>query len=235
MQRQARTPPLSAVEDAYNQKMEIDLQQLPIPDWGLTCPNCAYSLCGLPSHRCPECGTEIEVPALVRTWTRLRAPRFTGQELPLPDFGLACSECGEPLAGARQFACPQCTTSFDPQAARPAREWFLLDHEDCGTLMMPAVVAMLAHERVPYAEVGENALRQIYGMASMTAARIRVPSEFYFEVRWLLQAAKMDVAKVREDAGETVPWPCPACGEENPAHFEVCWKCESGRGPEDIT
>jgi hypothetical protein len=225
-----RTPPV----EAYNEQMEIDLRQLPIPDWGLTCPKCAYSLCGLPSHRCPECGTEIDVPELVRTWTRLRGPRFTGNELPMPDFGLSCSACNAPLAGAHEHKCPRCDTPFTPEAMRPAREWFLLDHEDCGTLMMPSIVAMLAHERIPYAEVGENALRQIYGMSNLTASRIRIPSEFYFEVRWLLQEAKSRVADVRraENAGESVPWICPQCDAENPAHFEVCWKCEGAGGPD---
>lgn len=29
-------------------------------------------------------------------------------------------------------------------------------------------------------------------------------------------------------------WRCSACGEESPAHFEVCWSCESAR-PESKT
>ena len=68
--------------------MDIDLNTLPIPDWGLICPKCRYPLVGLPAHRCPECGTEFDMADVVQTWHRLRDPRFTGHELPLPDFGL---------------------------------------------------------------------------------------------------------------------------------------------------
>jgi hypothetical protein len=30
------------------------------------------------------------------------------------------------------------------------------------------------------------------------------------------------------------PWTCPSCGEENPAEFDECWKCEKDR-PESTT
>ncbi|MBX3395538.1 MAG: hypothetical protein KF841_09230 [Phycisphaerae bacterium] len=41
--------------------MEFDPAALPIPDLGLNCIGCGYSLKGLPSHRCPECGREIDL------------------------------------------------------------------------------------------------------------------------------------------------------------------------------
>lgn len=213
--------------------MEVDLHQLPIPDWDLRCPGCAYPLRGLPSHRCPECGTQFNVPTLVRTWTRLRNPRFTGRELPLPDFGLACPACAAALAAARQFACPQCGMPFDPDALRPRSNWFILDSEICGKLPMPGIVALLAHELVPYAEVGEDALRQVFGTHGITVTRLRVPSEFYFDVLWLLQQARSDVARVRqaEDTGKNPPWRCQQCGERNPGHFAVCWNCQAPGGP----
>jgi hypothetical protein len=34
-----------------------------------------------------------------------------------------------------------------------------------------------------------------------------------------------------EDEAAGPDWRCAACGEENPASFDVCWKCQEGRGP----
>ena len=210
----------------YNRGVEIDLTQLPMPDWGLHCPQCRYPLRGLPSHRCPECGTEFDIEELVSTRTRLRPPRFTGEELPLPDFGLSCAACGEPLAGATARACPQCGEPFDPESLRPPRKWFILDAELCGSLPIPGVQALLAADMVPYAPMQEKSVREIFGGHGITFSRLRVPSEFYFEVLWLLQRARREMEQARAAAGAD-DWTCSSCGEENPGHFEVCWNCEA--------
>ncbi len=209
--------------------MDIDWAQLPIPDWGLTCPGCGYLLQGLPSHRCPECGLQIDVAELIRSWTRVRDPRFTGQESPLPDFGLPCPACGQPLVGARERTCPHCAAVFDPEAWRSPRAWFLVDAALCRALPIPGVQALLAAEGVPYFPVMEMTIGEIYGGQSIMVTRLRVPSEFYFEVRWLLQRARQEMEAVRT-AGEQAQWRCLRCGEENPSHFEVCWNCEGGQG-----
>jgi hypothetical protein len=125
--------------------MDVDLTQLPIPDWGLTCPECFYPLKGLPSHRCPECGTTLDMPSLVHTWTRLRAPRFTGEELPLPDFGLHCKRCDAPLVGATEHRCGACDTPFDIYAGYPTQPWFVLDKQLCGDLPVAGVQALAGH------------------------------------------------------------------------------------------
>ncbi len=41
--------------------MTFDPEVLPVPDLGLQCKKCAYSLADLPEHRCPECGTPFNV------------------------------------------------------------------------------------------------------------------------------------------------------------------------------
>jgi rubrerythrin len=208
--------------------MDIDLARLPIPDWGLTCQACGYLLKGLPLHRCPECGHPIVIEELLRTWTRLRDPRLTGQELPLPDFGLQCPRCQQPLAGARERTCPHCAAPFDPAAWRPARDWFVLDTELCGRLPIAGVQALLAAEDVPYFPMTEMTLSEIYGGQGVMVARLRVPTEFYFEVRWLLERARQETEAARA-AGKQAQWRCPRCGEDNPGHFELCWNCGGGR------
>lgn len=204
--------------------MDIALDQLPIPDWGLGCPNCRYPLRGLPLHRCPECGTELDMSTIVQSWTRLRPPRYTGEELPLPDFGLSCAACGEPLAGATSRACPQCAEPFDLQVLRPRRDWFVLDQVMCGPVPVPGVQAVLAAELVPHFPVEERTVGEIYCGHSMLYNGLRVAGEFYFEVLWLLTRARREMEQVRA-AGGTRNWTCPHCGEENPGNFELCWNC----------
>jgi hypothetical protein len=209
--------------------VDVDLNRLPIPDWDLECPECRYPLRGLPSHRCPECGLELDMHQVVRPWHRVRPPHFTGTERPLPDFGLACDACDVSLAGAAGEECPACGTPFDLEALRPQRDWFVLDRDLTGELLMPAVQTLLAHEHVPHFEVHDDALRRIYGTAEVTVRRLRVASEFYFEVLHLLQEARLEYESARAAADEP-GWACPGCGEENPLHFEVCWNCETPRG-----
>jgi predicted RNA-binding Zn-ribbon protein involved in translation (DUF1610 family) len=211
--------------------MDIALDELPIPDWGLLCPVCRYPLRGLPTHRCPECGTKLDIPALIRPWTRLRPPRFTGDELPFPDFGLTCAACGAPLAGAPDHTCPDCGEPFDAQALRPRREWFIIDASLCGSLPVAGVQSVLAAEAVPHVPVDEKSVGEIIGGHGALHDRLRAPSEFYFEVLWLLQKARKEVERVR-GAGGRPDWRCSHCGEENPGHFEVCWNCERIHGSE---
>jgi predicted amidophosphoribosyltransferase len=201
--------------------MDIDLEQLPIPDWGLTCPHCAYPLKGLPAHRCPECGRPFRIDDLIGPWTRLRSPTFTGSELPLPDFGLHCARCDQPLAGAMTRTCPHCAAPFDPRAWLPREAWFLVTEELCHPIPSPAVQALLAAELIPYIPVGERSVTEIYGVQNAVTARVRVPREFYFDVRWHLRRAAEDARRCRTARA----WRCPACGERNPANFEVCWNC----------
>lgn len=211
---------------------DIDYNQLPIPDWGLMCPNCGYSLRGLPSHRCPECGTQIDVRQLVRPWTRLRPPRFTGEERPLPDFGLSCAACGAALAGAVGRVCLSCGAAFDLAAVRPKGEWFVLDADICAELPIPGVQSLLAGEGVPHAPVNEKRLADLYGGGSVLPLQLRVPSEFYFETLWLVRQARVDAAAAQQarERGTDTPWRCAGCGAENPGNFEVCWQCEAARG-----
>lgn len=213
------------------QRMDIDLQMLPIPDWGLVCPGCSYPLRGLPEHRCPECGHMLDIPRLVRPWTRLRDPRFDGTERPLPDFGLQCSACEADLAGAPADECHACGQPFDVLALRPPREWFILDRNICGSLPIPGVQALLAEESVPHAHANDMTVHEIYGGQSSVASRLRVPGEFYFEVLWLVQQVKneMQRARVARENGDERHWTCPECNESNPSHFDLCWNCEQAQ------
>jgi hypothetical protein len=42
-----------------------------------------------------------------------------------------------------------------------------------------------------------------------------------------LAAAMREAKAAPHPVEEAAPWECPNCGVENPAEFEICWKCQS--------
>lgn len=149
--------------------MSIDISQLPIPNWGLKCPGCGYSLTGLPQHRCPECGARLVMERIVQNWHRLRDPRFTGNELPVPDFGLPCRNCGADLGGSPQHACRQCGQEFDPQSFRPATDWFSV------TTVMDGTVKSLKLSPVQHSAAAEGPTTPGAVSAGLTVDLIHLP------------------------------------------------------------
>lgn len=211
--------------------VNVDIYQLPIPDWGLKCPRCRYDLRGLPSHICPECGLELDMVEVIRPYHRLRDPRFTGRELPFPDFGLACSECESPLAGARLQSCPGCGKPFDPGGYLPRDEWFEVEGWMLGTISHPIAEMILLQEQVPHhVQEGKTAIAMGY-------ARLLVPAEFFFEFLWLMRENEKrslsEKDRDRDDEEQDVPqpgdWVCAGCGERSPDGFAVCWNCQTPR------
>jgi rubrerythrin len=87
----------------------IDPDELPLPDWGLRCPQCNAPLAGLEEHRCAQCGTSFNVLGLL------------GMHRPIPDIGLTCTECGYLLTGLVDERCPECGTGFS--VAEMLEDW----------------------------------------------------------------------------------------------------------------
>jgi hypothetical protein len=78
----------------------IDIDQLPVPDWGLRCPACDAPLAGMPEHRCGRCGQRFNIRQLL------------GLQRPVPNLGLTCEHCGYLLTGLTEDRCPECGTEF---------------------------------------------------------------------------------------------------------------------------
>jgi predicted amidophosphoribosyltransferase len=77
-----------------------DIDQLPIPDWGLRCPHCDAPLAGMTEHVCSQCGQAFNVRVSL------------GQHRPIPDIGLTCPACGYLLTGLMANRCPECFAEF---------------------------------------------------------------------------------------------------------------------------
>lgn len=207
--------------------MKVDINQLPIPDWQVHCPHCNYDLRGLPNHRCPECGGAFEMAELVKPWTRLRPPRFTGTERPLPDFGLKCAGCAAPLAGATGDACGVCGRAFDLEPVRPRDAWFLVDPAEHPGLLTPAVEMLLHEEQIPYVPTNQRSPMEIYVGSNPLAGRLHVASEFRFEFLWLIAQTRAELAA--RAAAAATEWSCAACREPVPGSFDACWNCGAER------
>ncbi len=200
--------------------MEIDIDQLPIPDWNLACRNCEYPLKGLSEHRCPECGQQIIMGELVEPWMRLREPQFTGRELPLPDFSLLCGDCDAPLAGATEFRCPGCEAPFDPRDGAPSGKWHKIPPALLGELSSQVVEIILTEEFIPYVRREQRDLSRILGFDTLVDVRLEIPSEFYFDLLAALRRHELTAADPADP-----DWTCSNCHEPNPATFKICWNC----------
>ncbi len=205
---------------------EIDIHQLPIPAWDLLCPGCRYVLTGLTSHRCPECGLDLDMADVVQPWHLVRSPTFTGRERPLPDFGLECRSCDEALVGAVGSMCVKCAAPLDLDQFKPASEWFTVDRVIRRGIPMELIEAMLTEEYVPFRIEKDRTYREIYGLTATDPLRIRVMSEFFFD---FLRLVRVREEEHRCDVERSSPgeWPCPDCGEKNPGHFDICWSCSA--------
>lgn len=217
--------------------MIIDIHQIPIPDWSLVCPRCEYPLRGLPSHRCPECGKSLDMNEIVRPWTRLRSPIFTGQEMPIPDFGLNCPVCRGALVGATTHHCPRCRTAIQMEEFRPSGRWF--DAETwCGSGLLSAQVeTMLATLQIPHIRVQGRGTMDVFLARGSAGGVLYAATEFFFDFLDALRCLRGALRRTTVAA----PWDCRSCGEQVPGHFEICWNCESKRtgalqsGPPDET
>ena len=207
--------------------MPVDLQQLPIPDWELHCPQCRYPLVGLPTHRCPECGLKLEMEQIVGPLVKLREPRFTGAERPLPDFGLLCGRCRRPLAGAAGNDCAHCGSPFvcDPPEDRDG--WVRIDADLSAPLSVMHLQSVLADEQVPHVPYQLRSDEQTAIPVPLARRTMLVRREFWFEMRWLIARATRDMRDRVRESGEE--WTCPTCGEAVPYTFDICWQCQTAR------
>lgn len=224
--------------EAFNILRVLDAHR-PVPNLGLACTSCGYLLRGLAGTRCPECGTPFSVQEMLVDQLRMgsgaaiasqladpddhyvkrREPIYYGDERPLPEFGLACSECAQPLAGATSDICPACGHPFDLDAMIPNGDW--VDFTEFVPLSVLTLTKPILYAAgVPYL-VDNAGLAGVYGgRIPLISGKIRIPREFFFDALYAMAQAEEPV-----DAEGPGAWTCPTCDEPVPAGFEICWNC----------
>lgn len=204
--------------------MDIDFDQLPIPQWDILCPNCRYPVRGLPEHRCPECGTALDIRELIHTWTRVRLPTITGGTRPLPAVGVRCPRCARNIDGLNEANCPGCHLPITAESLRPVREWITAPTERLSSALVELEFQAV---RLPYIPAQSSSPMDFFMGTPVGGRQLLIPAEFHLEalvvVRQLRQRLAAGAAHARHN------WRCAKCGEEVPGSFEVCWNCGAAR------
>ncbi|HRR84538.1 MAG TPA: hypothetical protein P5316_05955 [Phycisphaerae bacterium] len=211
--------------------MSMDLgayRSLPIPQWlDVNCPKCAYPLRGLPEHRCPECGAEFNIDELVTDTTPLRPPEITARTRPVPQLGLECNGCGYPLRGLPGDQCPECGREFSLTDYIPPEPWgeVAVGASATETMLIFSHLRSLGIPCMITEARGTLGARGTDVFLGGVSKQLRVRRDYYLD-------ALAAIAEATEKTGR--PWTCPNCSEEVPGNFELCWKCQHGRGDEPV-
>jgi hypothetical protein len=153
---------------------------------------------------------------------------FDPEALPVPDLGLRCLNCGYGLAGLPRHQCPECGRTFTLDEHIPPGDFPIVIFDGKELLNTADVLELLRRYQIPYLEILRETQATIgYSSALLGAARIGVIRECYFDVIDLLRrkARNEPFPPPPAQSDDTADWACPACGEENPGNFEVCWNC----------
>jgi hypothetical protein len=157
---------------------------------------------------------------------------FDPYDLPIPDLGLRCLNCGYLLAGLPSHRCAECGRAIDLDEHIPKGDWPDVIVDGAEAILTRETMDLLTGYQIPFMESQSN-LSMTYAMrpSPFGRSRLAVPRHRYFEVIDLLR---------RQQQGEPMPppppdtsylpeWSCNQCGEDNPGSFEICWHC--GRPP----
>jgi hypothetical protein len=171
--------------------------------------------------RCPECGTELPIRALLDAAPKDRKGRVASA------VGLTCTGCYTKLR-LQQWLEPVVTTLI---------------------IILLAIIGFVVKRHLPHYPLNNAAVVVALGLVAVVSsvylptrlARFRVLKvgevvQFPLEVSARRDAedarvqrdlfAKQEAERLLEFEASG-PWLCDQCHEENPQEFLICWKCES--------
>ena len=157
---------------------------------------------------------------------------FDPDAIPVPDLGLACKQCGYPLAGLPAHRCPECGRPFTLEEYLPRGDCPVLIADGQEVRGTKEIVELLWIYQVPFVEVSDpvrSAFAQIWPAMTRAPARIGVPRDRYFEAIDLIRRQRFDEPMPEPPAAvmRQNDWQCVKCDETNPSNFDVCWNCGS--------
>lgn len=107
------------------------------------------------------------------------------------------------------------------------RSWFQVDPVSVRPLDMTTLGVLLEQAGIPFYPVSTLSPTDLILGARVVGGNLLVAAEFYFDFLALVADGKAKLAANRRNI--TPDWACPKCGEGNPGHFELCWKCQASR------
>jgi len=168
----------------------------------------------VPHPACPACGVQVALDALYAAASTSRTGRLLGGP-----YGLHCPSCATtlrvsdplvPLASLLLVALPAGVIAWLLRGPLEVNLQF-------GAVMIAIPVLMLLQLR--YAQRFAR-LARAGGNEGLVMPLETAPAQ--------APAPRNEQEVVY--TGATTPWHCGACGEENPANFDVCWQCQAPRG-----
>jgi len=162
---------------------------------------------------------------------------FDPHVLPVPDLGLVCRRCGYPLAKLTEHRCPECGRAFTLEEYIPSGGAPMLIAGGEPVRATQPVIDLLRQYQIPYIEhLGpfEAVLGSLRLTRQQAAPPIGVPRDRYLEAIDLIRRRTFDEPMPALPSPPTAveaegEWTCAHCSEANPAHFGLCWQCESPR------
>ncbi len=157
---------------------------------------------------------------------------FDPDQLPMPDLGAMCRRCGYPLVSVTAHRCPECGWTFALDDLIPPGGWPVVLIDGRAMPITPRVRRILLDAQIPFQDTG--ILDTLYGgrTRGFGPNALRVPRGAYLDAAYELIHAKQDASGLepeRPTPSKGSAWTCPACGEENPSNFEICWRCQENR------
>jgi hypothetical protein len=139
---------------------------------------------------------------------------------------IKCPRCKYSLRGIEPVYCPECGThvEFEPTTVFTAADQ---------SLVWAAALVLDQHEISNLIVTGSY--DPFLGAFAKTGSmpRLMVPLKFVYEAISILDGQfGRRVFKPGEAPPRPAPqpsWRCPACSEDNPATFELCWSCGAPR------
>ena len=166
-------------------------------------------------------------------------PMFDPHALPVPDLGLACQQCGYPLAGLTEHRCPECGRTFNLDDHIPPGDFPPLIAGGKEVRHTADVAALLRRYQIPFIETHDPIRDTLgpYGVGRWhQPAPIAVPRELYFEAVDLIRRHALNEPMPEPPPQSAVgqpaaDWTCPDCHEPVPGNFAICWNCNRHRTP----
>jgi len=163
---------------------------------------------------------------------------FDPHTLPVPDLGFGCRQCGYPLANLSEHRCPECGRAFTLEEYIPSGQTPLLIAGGEQVRATGQIIELFRTYQIPFVE-RPGPFEAVLGSLRLTRSEvsppIAVPRENYLEAIDLIRRHTLGEAMPAAPSGvgrtgdprKDADWQCEACGEWNPANFEVCWQCDT--------
>ena len=174
--------------------------------------------------RCPNCGHEVRAADLRREYGRRRVP-FDGTQ-----WGIRCPTCRfvSKIHRARAYFATACGCAIAAPLAIWGQGPVAAGLGEPGQIAVVAAcygLALVIHFRwaPPFIQLQAPEPGELLRPSRSTEEEIADDPQYRKDCEAADEQNRW-IETMNDPARQ--PWKCASCGEENPATFEICWKCQ---------